>query len=143
MTNIPTFIKYQRKIHGFTQEELAFRAGVGIRFIRDLEKGKMTLQLDKVNQVLSLFGHQISVEVPSIDTYDIYLNYLNKGVIITLKNRIVKYGIIIEDIRNDLSGKIDAWLFVPNNNAIDYLKKKDEKLTEIIINSDIQDIKIQ
>jgi predicted transcriptional regulator len=38
---------------------LADRAGVGLRFIRDLEQGKATLQLDKVNQVLALFGHRM------------------------------------------------------------------------------------
>lgn len=41
-----------------TQPELALKAGVGLRFIRDLEQGKTTLRLDKVNQVLALFGHE-------------------------------------------------------------------------------------
>lgn len=41
-----------------TQPELAAKAGVGLRFIRDLEQGKETLRLDKVNQVLQLFGYQ-------------------------------------------------------------------------------------
>ncbi len=49
-------IKEKRSQLGFTQEELAERAGVGLRFIRDLEQGKESLRLDKVNQVLSLFG---------------------------------------------------------------------------------------
>ena len=44
---------------GFTQEELAIKAGVGIRFIREMEKGKETLQMDKVNQVLKLFGYEL------------------------------------------------------------------------------------
>ncbi len=50
------FIKYQRKIHGLTQVDLARKAGVGLRFVRDLEQGKATLRMDKVNQVLQLFG---------------------------------------------------------------------------------------
>jgi len=51
------FIKYRRKKLGLTQKDLADRAGVGLRFIRDLEQGKQRLRLDKVNQVLALFGH--------------------------------------------------------------------------------------
>lgn len=51
------FIKNRRSQLGLTQIELAERAGVGLRFIRDLEQGKKSLQLDKVNQVLLLFGH--------------------------------------------------------------------------------------
>ena len=50
------FVKKQRKIHGMTQMELAHKAGVGLRFVRDLEQGKATLRMDKVNQVLQLFG---------------------------------------------------------------------------------------
>jgi y4mF family transcriptional regulator len=50
------FVKRQRKIHGLTQMELSRKAGVGLRFVRDLEQGKTTLRMDKVNQVLQLFG---------------------------------------------------------------------------------------
>lgn len=50
------FVKKQRKIHRLTQMELAHKAGVGLRFVRDLEQGKSTLRMDKVNQVLHLFG---------------------------------------------------------------------------------------
>jgi y4mF family transcriptional regulator len=53
------FVKSRRKQLGLTQKELAERAGVGLRFIRDLEQGKESLQLDKVNQVLLLFGHKM------------------------------------------------------------------------------------
>lgn len=42
-----------------TQYELAHNAGVGLRFVRDLEQGKQTLRLDKINQVLSLFGYKM------------------------------------------------------------------------------------
>ena len=48
-----------RKEHGLTQEDLAAKAGVGLRFVRELEQGKQTLRMDKVNQVLGLFGHEI------------------------------------------------------------------------------------
>ena len=53
---IRDFVKKQRKIHGLTQADLAHKAGVGLRFIRELEQGKSTLRIDKVNQVLQLFG---------------------------------------------------------------------------------------
>jgi y4mF family transcriptional regulator len=55
---IASFIKEKRKKLNLTQIELAEKAGVGIRFIRELEQGKETLQLNKVNQVLQLFGYE-------------------------------------------------------------------------------------
>ncbi|PRY38358.1 y4mF family transcriptional regulator [Spirosoma oryzae] len=57
-STLSQFIKQRRKQTGLTQEELAYKAGVGLRFIRDLEQGKATLRLDKVNQVLRLFNHE-------------------------------------------------------------------------------------
>lgn len=53
------FVKQKRSFVKLTQPELAEKAGVGLRFIRDLEQGKETLRLDKVNQVLQLFGYQV------------------------------------------------------------------------------------
>jgi y4mF family transcriptional regulator len=53
------FVKSQREQLGLTQQELADRAGVGLRFVRDLEQGKVSLRLGKVNQVLALFGHKM------------------------------------------------------------------------------------
>jgi len=53
------FVKDRRKLLGLTQENLAEKAGVGLRFIRDLEQGKKSLRMDKVNQVLALFGHEL------------------------------------------------------------------------------------
>lgn len=55
---IASFVKEKRKKLNLTQIELAEKAGVGLRFIRELEQGKETLQLHKVNQVLQLFGHE-------------------------------------------------------------------------------------
>ncbi len=52
-------IKEKRKQNGLSQVELAERAGVGLRFIRDLEQGKQTLRMDKVNDVLVLFGEHL------------------------------------------------------------------------------------
>jgi y4mF family transcriptional regulator len=59
MDNISRFIKERRTQAGLTQADLAAKAGVGLRFVRDLEQGKKTLRLDKVNQILGLFGHEI------------------------------------------------------------------------------------
>jgi y4mF family transcriptional regulator len=54
------FVKNRRKTLSLTQEDLSKKAGVGLRFIRDLEQGKINLRMDKVNQVLSLFGHELA-----------------------------------------------------------------------------------
>ncbi len=50
-----------RKAAGLTQAQLALRAGVGLRFVRELEQGKPTVRMDKVSQVLSLFGCELGV----------------------------------------------------------------------------------
>ena len=55
MNKIACFIKANRKALGLTQEEFAARSGLGLRFIRDLEQGKETVRLDKVNVALSMF----------------------------------------------------------------------------------------
>ena len=57
--SLSNFIKEKRKILRITQRDLADRAGVGLRFIRDMEQGKKSLQLNKVNEVLALFGHEM------------------------------------------------------------------------------------
>ena len=57
--NLCDFVKNQRKIHGLTQIDLARKAGVGLRFVRELEQEKLTLRMDKVNQVLQLFGKRL------------------------------------------------------------------------------------
>lgn len=53
------YIKAKRKSFGLSQVELANRASLGIRFIKELEAGKKTVRLDKVNQVLNLFGEEL------------------------------------------------------------------------------------
>jgi y4mF family transcriptional regulator len=52
-----------RKAAGLTHVELADRAGVGLRFLRELEQGKPTVRMDKVNQVLALFGRELTVRM--------------------------------------------------------------------------------
>lgn len=53
------YIRAKRKLYNLTQMELAERSGVGVRFVRELERGKATVQLDKVNMVLALFGEEL------------------------------------------------------------------------------------
>ena len=57
--SISEHIKSKRKTYGLTQTELSERSGVGLRFIREMEQGKKTLRMDKVNQVLALFGEEL------------------------------------------------------------------------------------
>ncbi|HLO45903.1 MAG TPA: type II toxin-antitoxin system Y4mF family antitoxin [Leadbetterella sp.] len=54
------FVKQKRKLAGITQVELAEKADVGLRFMRDLEQGKKTLRMDTVNKVLALFGAELA-----------------------------------------------------------------------------------
>ena len=56
---IAQFVKDKRKSLKLTQVDLAEKSGVGLRFVRELEQGKETLRLDKVNQVLDLFGCEV------------------------------------------------------------------------------------
>lgn len=58
--HLSQYVKDLRKQYRLTQEDLAERAGVGLRFVRDLEQGKTTLRMDKVNQVLNLFGAELA-----------------------------------------------------------------------------------
>ena len=56
---LANFVASKRKALKLTQPELADKAGVGLRFLRELEAGKATLRMDKVNDVLHLFGHEL------------------------------------------------------------------------------------
>ena len=56
MSTIGDYIKQERKRAGLTPEEFALRAGLGLRFVRELEQGKETVRMDKVNQALRMFG---------------------------------------------------------------------------------------
>ncbi len=60
-TTLSKYVKEMRKQYNLTQVDLSEKSGVGLRFIRELEQGKQTLRLDKVNQVLNLFGCEVGV----------------------------------------------------------------------------------
>lgn len=66
-TILSKYVKAMRKQYNLTQVELSEKSGVGLRLVRELEQGKQTLRLDKVNQILNLFGCEIGV-VPMTKT---------------------------------------------------------------------------
>lgn len=55
------YVKAMRRQYNLTQVELSEKSGVGLRLVRELEQGKQTLRMDKVNQILNLFGSEIGV----------------------------------------------------------------------------------
>lgn len=57
--SLSAYVKQMRKRYDLTQVDLSEKAGVGLRFVRELEQGKQTLRIDKVNQVLILFGAEL------------------------------------------------------------------------------------
>jgi len=57
---LPKYVKQMRKRYHLTQVDLSEKSGVGLRFIRELEQGKQSLRMDKVNQVISLFGSELA-----------------------------------------------------------------------------------
>lgn len=60
---IPRKVKELRKAIGVTQVEFARRAGVGLRFLRELEQGKKTIRLDKLTQILEFLGYHLEIRV--------------------------------------------------------------------------------
>ena len=60
-TTLSKYVKTMRKQYNLTQVELSGKSGVGLRLVRELEQGKQTLRLDKVNQILNLFGSEVGV----------------------------------------------------------------------------------
>lgn len=66
-TALSKYVKAMRKQYNLTQVELSEKSGVGLRLVRELEQGKQTLRLDKINQILNLFGSEVGV-VPMIKT---------------------------------------------------------------------------
>jgi len=59
--HISAYLKEQRKLKNLTQEELAAKAGVGLRLVREIEQGKTSMRMDKVNQILTLFGAELTI----------------------------------------------------------------------------------
>ncbi len=60
MKELSKFVKQRRKEVKMTQEEFADRTGVALTVIRKIEQGKTNLNMEKVNLVLSMFGHELA-----------------------------------------------------------------------------------
>ncbi len=134
--HISSFLKFMRNKNKLTQEELALKAGVGLRFIRELEQGKQTLRMDKVNQVLALFGYRVSPEpARKKDSFEIIMNHLNRNVHVYLKDRRVLAGFLLDYKMKDQ--EVESWRFVSNNNSKAYKKTKNESLLEVIDNENL------
>lgn len=137
--HIASFVKYQRNRQKLTQEQLAERAGVGLRFIRELEQGKETLRMDKVNQVLQLFGHALFAKPGRVlDPYAILLHHVDKNVHLYLKNKKELAGILLEPLYE--GGEIRAWRFVSADNISDYRKTGAPELAQTITHAEIENI---
>ena len=59
MTPLAKVVKEKRKAHKMTQEDLSLKSGLGLRLIREIEQGKTSMRMDKVNQLLNLFGMEL------------------------------------------------------------------------------------
>lgn len=119
-----------------TQEQLAEKAGVGLRFIRDLEQGKESLRLDKVNQVLALFGYRVApASIRETDQWEMIRNNFNRPVQIHLKSKMILEGVLIDyKMENQ---KVQVWSFVSLRNALTYRDSKDDSLLQQINHVDI------
>lgn len=134
--HISHFVKFIRSKYRLTQEQLAEKAGVGLRFIRDLEQGKETLRLDKVNQVLALFGYRVTPGTSKRkDQWEIIMNHMNHNVHVYLKDKTILVGFLLDYKMEEQ--EVKSWRFVSNNNALRYRDTKDESLVQIIRDEDI------
>ena len=60
MTGLAKIVKEKRKATGLTQQDLALKSGLGLRLVREIEQGKTSKRMDKVNQLLALFGMELT-----------------------------------------------------------------------------------
>lgn len=141
-TALSAFIKYHRAQAGLTQQELAAKAGVGLRLVREIEQGKLTLRLDTINKVLALFEFEMRPDRIGIDPYALWRDYMNEAVTITLTNRQELSGILIGEVKDEFQ-KIAGWKIVPNAKVIAWQKKHDRKLEKTVMHKDILEIRLQ
>jgi y4mF family transcriptional regulator len=69
MTTLAKIIKEKRKATGLTQQDLALKSGLGLRLVREIEQGKTSMRMDKVNQLLALFGMEL-IPAPKIKDHE-------------------------------------------------------------------------
>jgi len=60
MSPLAKLVKEKRKVHKLTQEDLSRKSGLGLRLVREIEQGKTSMRMDKVNQLLNLFGMELT-----------------------------------------------------------------------------------
>jgi len=137
--NLADLVKYMRQSNKLTQEELAQKAGVGLRFVRDLEQGKQTIRMYKLNQLLALFGYKVSAtSARKQDQWEIIMNHLNRNVRVTLKDWTERTGILKGyEMKNQ---QVLSWEFIPSHHALKYRDTKDETLVEKIDNDHLLNV---
>ena len=69
--SLSEYVKQMRKQYNLTQVDLSEKSGVGLRFVRELEREKQSLRLDKVNQILNLFGSEVGVVPMNKDNFGV------------------------------------------------------------------------
>ena len=89
LTKLSQYVKSMRKRYNLTQEDLSMKSGVGLRFVRDLEQGKKTLRMDKVNQVLGLFNSAVRC-IQSISKGEEVLEIIKKLFLLILPTYLAK-----------------------------------------------------
>jgi y4mF family transcriptional regulator len=141
LSELSAFVKYNRGKLDLTQEEIAEMTGVGIHFIRDIEQNKASLRMDKVNQVLELFGYKLGPVISAMDPYKIWMSMRDKPVRILTKDRIRKEGFLMGEIRDE-KGRIAAWKLLPLPWALAYRQKANEMLLIQIQQDEIENIEL-
>ncbi len=141
LNHIAYFVKFSRRKLRLTQEDLAEKAGVGLRFIRDLEQGKESLRMDKVNQVLALFGYEARpINIREKDQWEIIMNKLDRNVHVYLEDGAVLVGFLI---RFEMEAqRVTSWTFVSNNDAREHQRTKDKALERIISDEDLVNVEL-
>jgi y4mF family transcriptional regulator len=135
--HISSFLKYNRVRLGLKQEELAKRAGVGIRFLRELEQGKESLKMDKVNQVLRFFGYSLSpVQGKMPSPYSMLLNGTQKKIKLYLgKNKLITGTLVGFQTKNE---QILRWKIVADEFLKEYKRTKHPGLVQFAEHTDIE-----
>jgi y4mF family transcriptional regulator len=141
LNSIAAFIKYNREKLNLTQEMLADKTGVGIHFIRNIEQGKPTLKLEKLDKVLAIFGYRMAPVPNTIDAFQMWHLYKDKAVEIVLKDKRSISGFLVEEIRDERN-TIAAWKLVPFPNILQWQLEKGDKWVEIIRHQDIDHIEL-
>jgi y4mF family transcriptional regulator len=143
MTKISNFIKHNRKKNNWTQLGLAKKAGVGIRFVQDIERGKQTIRLDKLEQVMNQFNREMAPQIKQVDPFHILWNYFNLPIVIINLLDQQKVGFIVNEHFDTDDSNITHWDFVSNNNAKEYKATEDQKLLDKLPHSSIKSIDFQ